>query len=173
LHPDTPDQGISLEDLFKKKGTPLDVDKVMAQLKATADKLGLAFGNRKMTYNSRLAQEVGLWAETKGKGHSFHMEAFQAYFVDGRNIAEKTVLMDLMERCGLDLKDGESVVDGRDFLNAVDSDWALSRQAGITAVPTFRLGLDKLVGAQPYETLQRLVEKYIDLEKKQNGGRAE
>ncbi|MBU1344938.1 MAG: DsbA family protein [Proteobacteria bacterium] len=52
LHPDTPEQGLSLEDLFKKKGIPVDVDKMMAQLKATAAKFGLALGDRKMTYNS-------------------------------------------------------------------------------------------------------------------------
>jgi len=38
--------------LFKKKGIPVDVDKMMAQLKATAAKFGLALGDRKMTYNS-------------------------------------------------------------------------------------------------------------------------
>jgi len=43
----------------------------------------------------------------------------------------------------------------------VDLDWELSRKSGITAVPTFRMGLDKIVGAQPYETLKKMIEKYI------------
>lgn len=132
----------------------------MEKLKATAAGFGLELGDRKMTYNSRLAQEVGLWAETKGCGHNFHMEAFKAYFADGRNIASKEVLLDLMKRSGLDLKEGESVIDQRTFSDAVDSDWELSRKVGIVAVPTFRLGLDKLVGAQSYENLKRMVEKY-------------
>lgn len=80
-------QGLSLEELFKLKGIPVDVDKMMMQLKATAAGFGLPLGGRKMTYNSRIAQEIGLWAETKGHGHKFHMEAFAAYFADGRNIA--------------------------------------------------------------------------------------
>lgn len=135
---------------------------MMAGLKATAAKLGLALGDRKMTYNSRLAQEAGLWTETKGCGHEFHMAAFTAYFVQGRNIAEKNVLLDLIECCGLDLEEGESVIDKRLFKDAVDADWELSGKAGITAVPTLRMGLDKLVGAQPHEALKRLVEKYMD-----------
>ena len=49
----------------------MDVDEVMAHLRATAARLGLAMGRRKMTYNSRLAQEVGLWAETRDRGHQF------------------------------------------------------------------------------------------------------
>jgi predicted DsbA family dithiol-disulfide isomerase len=150
-----------LDELFAKKGMPIDVDKVMAQLKAKADSLGLEFGNRKKTYNSRLAQEVGLWAQTKGKGHQFHMEAFKSYFVKGENIAKKDVLLSLIQRSGLDPKEGESVIDTRLFSNAVDSDWKLSRNIGVTAVPTFKLGLDTIVGAQPYEALKKMVEKYV------------
>ncbi len=133
---------------------------MMAQLKKTAAGLGLKLGNRKMTYNSRLAQEVGLWAETKNRGHQFHMQAFEAYFVHGLNIAQKDVLLDLIVKSELDPKEGESIIDNRSFSDAVDSDWELSRNSGITAVPTFKMGLDKLVGAQPYEVLERMVEKY-------------
>ena len=46
-------------------GVSVDVNKIVGQLKTTAAKFGLEFGNREMTYNSRLAQEVGLWAQTK------------------------------------------------------------------------------------------------------------
>lgn len=130
---------------------------MIAKLKTTAASLGLEFGDRKMTYNSRLAQEVGLWAQTKGKGHHFHMAAFKAYFVDGKNLAKKDVLLSLIEQSGLDIKEGEDVIDNRTFSNAVDSDWELSRQSGIKAVPSFVFGFERLVGAQPYEALKKLV----------------
>lgn len=132
----------------------------MDHLKTTAAKLGLALGDRKMTYNSRLAQEVGLWAETKGKGHRFHMEAFRSYFVQGDNIARKEVLSGLIERSGLDVEEGEKIIETRAFSDAVDSDWELSRAKGVTAVPSFFIGLDRLVGAQPYEALEKLLIKY-------------
>ncbi len=47
LHPDTPEEGISLDELFRKKGVPVNVGKMMQQLKTTADKLGLELGDRK------------------------------------------------------------------------------------------------------------------------------
>jgi predicted DsbA family dithiol-disulfide isomerase len=147
--------------MFKKKGLMVDVDKVMADLKTTAAREGLEMGDRKMAYNSRLAQEAGLWADTKEPGHQFHLEVFKAYFVDGRNIAKPEVLLDLIKRAGLDPDEGASILDNRTFSTAVDSDWELSRKAGIMAVPTFRIGLDKLVGAQPYEALARLVERHL------------
>ncbi|OGR13941.1 MAG: dithiol-disulfide isomerase [Desulfobacula sp. GWF2_41_7] len=134
----------------------------MAQMKATAAGLGLELGDRKMTYNSRLAQEAGLWAETKGKGHQFHMEAFRTYFVHGENIADKAVLLGMIKRSGLDPKEGEAVIDKRLFSKAVDLDWDLAEKSGIIAVPTFRMGQDKIVGAKPYETLKKMVEKYAE-----------
>jgi len=41
---------------------------MMVRLKNAADAEGLPWGTRKMTYNSRLAQELGKWAEEKGRG---------------------------------------------------------------------------------------------------------
>jgi predicted DsbA family dithiol-disulfide isomerase len=139
----------------------MDVEKMMDKLKATAAKFNLPMGTRKMTYNSRLAQEVGLWAETKKRGHAFHMAAFKAYFVDGRNLAERQVLLDLITSVALDPKEGGKVIDQRKFKDAVDADWALSRTKKITAVPTFIMGLDRLVGAQSHEVLEKMVIKYV------------
>jgi predicted DsbA family dithiol-disulfide isomerase len=82
---------------------------------------------------------------------------YRAYFVDGRNLAQKSVLMDLIQSTGLDLEAGEKVIDDRLFSDAVDADWQLSGQKQVTAVPTFIMGLEKLVGAQPYEALEKLV----------------
>jgi len=90
------------------------------------------------------------------------MEAFKAYFVQGVNIAQKDVLLNLIDRSGLDRREGKTVIETREFSDAVDSDWELSRAKGVTAVPTFFLGLDRLVGAQPYEALKRWIDKYTD-----------
>jgi predicted DsbA family dithiol-disulfide isomerase len=143
--------------MFKNSGMSVDVDKLMGQLKNTAAKLGLSFGNRTMTYNSRLAQEIGLWAQTKGLGHMFHMKVFKAYFVQGLNIGLKDVLVDLIQSSGLDPARGRQIMDTREFSNAVDSDWELARARGVTAVPTFFFGRARLVGAQPYEALKKLI----------------
>ena len=74
-----------LEQLFAN--SHIDIELMMRHLKKTAADLGLPFGKREKTYNSRLAQELGLWAESKNKGDEFHAAAFRAYFVDGKNIA--------------------------------------------------------------------------------------
>jgi len=160
LHPDTPEEGLSLEDLFRNKGMQIDVVDVVAKLQATAARFGLPMGDRKKTFNSRLAQELGLWAESLGKGHAFHNEAFAAYFVRGENLAKRPVLLSMAEAVGLDADAAAKVLDQRSFRDAVDADWTLSRAKGVTAVPTFFMGLDRLVGAQSHEILERMVARY-------------
>ena len=130
---------------------------MVSHLKHTADELGLPFGERTMTCNSRLAQELGLWAESRGKGDSFHMAAFRAYFADGINLAKTPNLLQLVKDIGLPLEEAEGVLTSRSFKKAVDQDWAESQFKSITAVPTFIMGRHKLVGAQSYENLVQLV----------------
>ena len=129
---------------------------MMQNLRKTAADLGLPLGNRQKTYNSRLAQELGKWAETKNTGDAFHTEAFKVYFVDVKNIAKLPVLLDLAEFTGLNREEAESVILNRTFKEAVDEDWALSIKNGIKAVPTFKMKNDQLVGAQSYGTLKRM-----------------
>jgi predicted DsbA family dithiol-disulfide isomerase len=135
----------------------LDIDQTMANLKQVASGLGLPFGDRKMTYNSRLAQELGKWAESKGKGHEFHNAAFRAYFADGRNIGKADVLVKVAESVDLSGKDARKVIQDRTYREAVDSDWRRSRELRITAVPTFLFDHQFLVGAQKYEDLEKLL----------------
>ncbi|MCP4688650.1 MAG: hypothetical protein GY859_11410, partial [Desulfobacterales bacterium] len=60
LHPETPMEGVRLEDLFA--GQPVDIPAMISRLRETAADLGLPFGSRGKSYNSRLAQELGKWA---------------------------------------------------------------------------------------------------------------
>ena len=152
LHPETPEQGLTLKELFA--GRDLDIQGMVARLKRVADELGLAWGDRDRTYNSRLAQELGKWAEEKGKGDEFHIAVFRAYFVEGKNIGKRGVLTDLAGSVGLVNEAAKEVLETRSFRAAVDEDWRLSRERGITAVPTFVVDHNLLVGAQPYQTLE-------------------
>ena len=63
LHPETPQDGLALEDLFEGRG--YDLNAMYMQMKARMDAEGLAYGQRSHTYNSRLAQELAKWADTQ------------------------------------------------------------------------------------------------------------
>ncbi len=131
----------------------------MDHLKKTATELGLPLGKREKTYNSRLAQELGLWAESKNRGDEFHLAAFKAYFVDGKNIAKIPVLVDIATSVGLSENEANEVLNLRTFKTAVDADWKLSQENAITAVPAFVINQDKLIGAKSYEILARFLDQ--------------
>ena len=133
---------------------------MVAGLQKTAENLGLPFSTRTMTYNTRLAQELGLWAEDQGRGEIFHLNAFHAYFADGINLAKVPELLNLAEKSGLSRDKAQEVLLSRSYSERVDLDWADSRFKQINAVPTFVMGRHKLTGAQSYETLEELVKLY-------------
>ena len=147
-----------LKELFA--GRNIDLPGVMAHLREVAAQLGLEFGERVNTYNSRLAQELGKWAEVKGRGHDYHLAMFKAYFVDGLNIAETGNLVSICQDLGLDGQEAQEVIADRSFQDPVDLDWQRSRELGITAVPTFRLAHFNLVGAQPYDKLAEMLDRH-------------
>ena len=157
LHPDTPAEGQSLEQLFAGRG--LDLEAVYLNMKALMDEEGLPYGRRTHTYNSRLAQELGKWADTQPGGDAIHDAMFKAYFVEGRNIGDTQELVEIAATVGLDAAQARQVLEQRTFKEQIDADWAKSRQYGVTGVPTFVAGGYGVVGAQAYEILARLVQQ--------------
>jgi len=157
LHADTPQEGKSLAELFAGRG--YDMNKMQAQMRARMEAEGLPYGQRSMTYNSRLAQELGKWAESQPGGEAIHDALFRAYFVDGRNIGDVEELIKIAESIGLPGDKAREVLEKRTHKAAVDADWEKSRHYGVTGVPTFVIGERGVVGAQPYEALEQLVTK--------------
>jgi len=159
LHPETPAEGRTLADMF---GTgPEEIAQKNARMQGLMQAEGLTFKDRSHTYNSRLAAEVGKWAETQAGGAAIHGKFFEAYFVDQRNIGDVEVILDIVKAAGLNVEEARKVIEERTFKDAVDADWAKSHQYGVTGVPTFVVAapdghLPGLVGAQPYEGLAPL-----------------
>ena len=66
LHPETPEDGLTLEQLFD--GRDIDIPSAHVRMARLMAEEGLPYGERTMTYNSRLAQELAKWAETVPNG---------------------------------------------------------------------------------------------------------
>jgi predicted DsbA family dithiol-disulfide isomerase len=138
------------------------------RMKMNMDREGLPYNaDRNMSYNSRLAQELSKWAESKGKADEIHAALFRAYFVDVKNIGKAEPLVEIAEQVGLPADEAADALASRMFKDAVDNDWHRCATIGVNAVPTFLAGRYLMVGAQPYEELERLVQhaaKSPDLE---------
>ena len=155
LHPDTPAERQSLERLFAGRG--LDLAAMHERMAELMRAEGLPYRERTRTYNSRLAQEVGKWADTRPGFESIHDALYRAYFVDGRNIGDVGELIEVAASVGLPADDARDVLVERRFRDEVDADWEKARRRGVTGVPTFVSANQGVVGAQPYEVLEELV----------------
>ena len=129
------------------------------RMKVNMEREGLPFNaERNMSYNSRLAQELAKWADAKGKAEEVTDALFRAYFVDVKNIGKADVLAKIAEENDLPADEATDVLLSRKFKDAVDEDWRSCAAFGVNAVPTFLAGKYLMVGAQPYEELERLVQ---------------
>jgi predicted DsbA family dithiol-disulfide isomerase len=129
-------------------------------MKENMNSEGLPYNaERNMSYNSRLAQELSKWAESKGKADEIHSALFRAYFVDVKNIGKVEPLVEIADRVGLPADEATDVLLSRRFRQAVDDDWRRCAAYGVNAVPTFLAGRYMMVGAHPYESLEQLIQK--------------
>ena len=95
---------------------------------------------------------------------------FRAYFVDVKNIGKAEVLAEIAAERGLPADEATDVLLSRKFKDAVDEDWRRCAAYGVNAVPTFLAGKYLMVGAQPYEELQRLIEHVVKSPSDQTAG---
>lgn len=149
-------EGKLLTDLFRGRSEE-QVNQFREQMKNLMAEAGLPYGDRIMTYNSRLAQELGAWSDTVDKTGKLHDILYTAYFVDNLNIADIPILVGLAEAAGLKSAEAEEVLKNRTFRDTVDQDWKSAMESGITGVPTFTAKDLYVVGCQPYEILERFV----------------
>lgn len=150
-------EGRPLADLFAgREAMFADMSRRLSGFMATE---GLDYGNRVHTYNSRLAQELAAWGDEVGVTDALHDALFRAYFVEGQNLADPDVLAAVASSAGLDPVDARAVVEERRYQATIDSHWQKASQSGVTGVPTFAAAGFVVVGAQPYEVLQQLMER--------------
>ena len=158
MHPEIPEEGVSIKQYFAGKID--NIDKMINWMKQTASDMGLPFGEVVNIYNTRLAQELACWAETENKGTAFHHAAFNAYFVKAENLADQKVLGDIAVSIGLDGSKACEVLEHRTFKAQVDADWEQAAENAISAVPTFMINGERLVGAQSYDKLKTLMHRH-------------
>jgi len=145
---------MTLEQLFPGR----DLTPFRQKMKGLMDEACLPYGERTMTYNSRLAQELGKWADTQPEGEAIHDQLYRAYFVENINIGDIDQLVGIAYSVGLDASKARKVLDDREFKQQVDNDWQRSKSYGITGVPTFYSNDLMVVGCQPYENIEKFVQ---------------
>ncbi|MBL4927489.1 DsbA family oxidoreductase [Fuscibacter oryzae] len=161
LNPDMPPEGVDKRDyLAARFGGEAKVDEIHDRLRQIAKQNGVDLDPDvpKRIPNTLNAHRLIHWAGIEGKQTPVVAALFRAYWKEGRDIGNSSVLADIAAAAGMDraatLRLLQSDADADD-LRARDQD---ARHKGVTAVPTFLIAQQYVVsGAQPPDIWAKVI----------------
>lgn len=129
----------AVQHAAERKGWSLDVARqAMADVTERAKQVGLSLHyDQTVVANTFDAHRLAHYAAANGKGDEMTEQLFQAYFTDGRNIADPATLAALASRIGLPEDGVKRVLDSDQFAIEVRRDIDEANRFGIHAVPCF------------------------------------
>jgi len=164
LNPDmvTDPSKSTLEYLSETKGwSKAQTLQVTQQVVDMAAEEGLVYHmDRTVVANAKNAHRLLQLAKTLGKGGELKERLLKAYFTEGANIDDHTILIGLAKEVGLPENRVMKCLDSNEFANKVDQDIYESRQVGVKGVPFFvvdrKYGIS---GAQAKEAFEQTIRK--------------
>ncbi|MFX1456530.1 MAG: DsbA family protein [Promethearchaeota archaeon] len=154
LHPETPKEGFNMEGISFPKDY---LEMVMTNVKRLAEEDGLTLKFTGTLPNSQLAMYVSEFAKKKDVFDEFHRLVFDAYWLDGKNIGDLSLLLELAESVGLNREDIKTFIESEEPANRLKKNMFELGRRGINGVPTFLIGSQFVIGAQPYEVFEYVI----------------
>lgn len=152
IHPETSAEGRPIESLG------YDNERwrtMMATLNEMAASEGVTLKTREFTTNSRLALLLAEAAKPLGRAvfYRLHNALFEAFFVEGQNIGDRTVLETLARAAGMNDDQIAAAWDDTASAEKLAQYRQAARDLSVRATPTFFIGEQRLDGAVPYAQL--------------------
>ncbi len=154
IHPETPKGGALTEELPFPKGY---LETAFANVKRLADEDDLKLKFSDKLPNSRLALYISEFARKKGKFEEFHKFVMDAYWLEGKDIGDKSLLLNLAESVGLDEDEISSYLDTNEPFEVVQQSLKEVKKYGINGVPAFIVENRLIYGAQPYTVFKKVI----------------
>jgi len=162
LDPTIPPEGIARSEYMSRKFGPEKIAAIHARLEEAGQEEGLSFAFDKITRspNTLDAHRLIRWAQPIGKQSDIVERLFNLYFVEGQDIGDRNVLIDVARQAGLDVD-----LITRLFVECVDivpvqEEISTAARMGISGVPFFIFGGKYAVsGAQPVDALVGVIWK--------------
>lgn len=164
LDPSIPDvANETYEDyLVKRKGMSRDQVKAMLQNVTNAAKqAGLDYHfDKSQMVNSHKAHQLIQFAKTKNLGNEAEERLFQAFFTEGKSVADIETLTQLGKEIGLDEAELQTAFTDEKYARLVQDDIREAREIGVSGVPFFVIDRKYAVsGAQPPQAFSETLEK--------------
>ena len=116
---------------------------------------------------SRNALVLTEYARREGRFAPVHKALFEAFFVEGRDIGETSVLVDIASRCGLAEEGVVAALSDAQLLRKVLEDEEIAHDLGISGVPSLVIHREDspetapilLTGAQAFEAIEQVISR--------------
>jgi predicted DsbA family dithiol-disulfide isomerase len=166
LDPTIPPEGVDREAYMAAKfPDPARREAMHGHLARAGEAAGieLRLGDISKRPNTDAAHRLVLLAREDGRERAVVDALFRAYWTEGRDIGDSTVLTDIGEKAGLDRAAVTAWLPSPESRQAAAEDYRAAAQSGITGVPFMIFG-NRLAtsGAQPPETLVQAIDKALE-----------
>ncbi len=152
IHPETPPEGTAMTSRFRTE----DIKRMMEHLRTMGAPFGIAFVDRPILSNSRLALLAAEFAREQGKFQGFHEAVFATYFSHGLDIGNVDVLRQIASSIGIDADAMAGAVKSGKYLLMLEKAKEDAARLGVTGVPTFFINDKKsIVGAQSLDVFRK------------------
>lgn len=163
LNPTMPDEGMERREYLEAKfGGQEGAVRAYAQIDKAARENGLDlnFGGIKRTPNTVDAHRLIHWAGIEGKQNAVVDRLFKAYFKEGRDISDHSVLVRIAAAASMDGEATRILLAGDADKDDIRERDLKSRQSGIQGVPCFVIDNHYVVnGAQPTEMWEQVIKE--------------
>ena len=123
-----------------------------------AEGIPFAFEKIAVSPNTLDAHRLVRWAAAEGREDAVVEALFRAYFIEGRNLADRAVLAAVAGEAGLDAEAIARRLATDEDIPEITAQIRRAGEIGITGVPTFIVGNRyAVVGAQPPEAILQAV----------------
>lgn len=162
LNPDLPASGMPRREYIERKWGPGRGPQVYSRVAAAGQTVDIPFAFESITVqpNTLDAHRLLTFGEREGRQNELAEELFKAYFIEGANLTDRSILADIAARAGLDRGAATAYLESgadRDLVLRGDVE---AREAGISGVPFFifnrRVGVS---GAQEPGALLQAMEQ--------------
>ncbi len=152
LHPETPAGGVDTTDSRYRP------------FRQYVQKYANDFGLEKVpfpdkTYNTHKVLMIAEYAREKNKLDSFHSLAMQAYWQQGADLENETVLGQIATQAGLDAKAALLALDNMGYQLTLDKRRYNALKLGVQTLPAFMWGKKLLLGCQGIDVFEAALEK--------------
>jgi predicted DsbA family dithiol-disulfide isomerase len=155
----------SMKNLVERKGYPAN------QVVSTCNYLneqGKAYGidfqfEDALVFNTLDAHRLIQWAQSEGKSNTLKEALMTAHFSEGKNLSKSDILLDVVEKSGLDRIKALEILESDAYLQNVQADLSRSNELGIGGVPFFLInGKEKISGAQSDDVFSKTLKSVLN-----------